>query len=74
MGRDVVFDREEAKKAGMECAADGGDNLIRVPGMETWSVDKGAGNKVVVTANEWGRVYKPLTQWLMDSGIKWMEG
>lgn len=74
MGMDVFFNREEAENAGMEFVADEGDLMFEVPGLECWVVDSGSGDEVIVTANKWGRVYQPLTEWLKANSIDWTEG
>lgn len=49
---------------------------IQVPGCEPViyvdATDDCDGN-LIVRANKWGRVYGPLTEWLLENKIEWME-
>ena len=47
---------------------------IRAPGMEFWAEDSGEGSDCyIIRANKWGRVYKPMTEWLTKNNIAWDE-
>ena len=47
---------------------------IRAPGMDHWVAQDGLGDvDYIVRANKWGITYYPLTTWLEQEGISWVE-
>lgn len=45
---------------------------FRVPGTDI-HVETSGDENLLVRANTWGRVYKPLTDWLKANNIEWSE-
>ena len=48
------------------------EEFIRVPGTELVT-HTDSGDRIIVRANKWGRVYAPLTAWLKANNITWEE-
>ena len=65
------FDADEDPEYVAWCQAS--TPCVRVPGMDFWAADDGAGDHIVVRANKWGRTYAPLTAWLTANNIPWTE-
>ena len=35
--------------------------------------NSGTDNSIIIRANKWGSLYKPLTEWLINNNITWSE-
>ncbi|QIB67155.1 hypothetical protein [Kineobactrum salinum] len=46
---------------------------VQVPGMDWWVEDNGSPENFVIRANRWGYTYAPLTAWLKEHSIPWIE-
>lgn len=47
--------------------------VVHIPGTVLIVENTGTGDDIVIRANQWGRVYGPMTEWLKANNITWGE-
>lgn len=73
MGLDLYFNRKEAVDAGLQFTSLKDEDCILVPGTDINVSADHIEDSICVRANQWGRVYAPMTAWLIDNNITWKE-
>jgi hypothetical protein len=74
MGLDISFNGYDAIKKGLVYDDNDDETVyIHIPDEDFKTLAYVSGGMFYVTANKWGRIYAPLTKWLMDNDIKWDE-
>lgn len=74
MGLDIRFNYRQAENCGMVIRHDGEDYpMVCIPGTTMMTVIDLFGDTGIVRANKWGRMYEPLTKFLIDNNINFTE-
>lgn len=74
MGLDIKFNYKKAVDCGMNIIyVDDGYPLVQIPGTDMMTDIDLFGDTGIVRANKWGRMYEPLTKFLKDNNISFVE-